>query len=221
MNTSFRPLCLIALVLLFVGTLEAQQTGEIRGKISEEKGEALAGVAVAARSPNLQGVRSAVSDEKGFFRLPLLPVGVYSLTFELAGFEKTTLEAQDVHLGFTAGISVVLKPAVLNQEITVTSPSPLIDATKSDTSYRLKGEELTRIPTQARSIADIVGYTPGVTGARVNTITGGAANSGFSMWQAETGLPSFRGEGDAGNNWLIDGLSTKRSKSSPTAFLPS
>lgn len=210
MNAIFRTTYLVALVILFAGMLGAQQTGEIRGKITEEKGEALPGVAVTAKSPNLQGLRTAISDKNGFFRLPLLPVGIYSLNFDLPGFEKLTLEGQEVHLGFTASLSVILKIATLKEEVIVTAPNPLIDITKADTSYRLKGDELARIPTQARTIAELVGYTPGVTGVRVNTITGGASSQGSATFvQAETGLPSFRGEGDAGNNWLVDGLSMK------------
>jgi len=179
----------VAIVLAFFGSLDAQQTGEIRGKFTDQENEVLHGVAITAKSPNLQGLRSAVSDKNGFFRLPLLPVGTYSLSFELPGFEKMTLEGQEVHLGFTASLSVILKIAALKEEVTVTAPNPLIDKTKTDTSYRLKGEDLARIPTQARTIAEVVDLTPGVTGVRTDTVTG-----------TETGLPSFRGEGDAGNN---------------------
>jgi hypothetical protein len=186
------------LIIPLFSSLSAQQTGEIRGKITEEKGEALPGVAVTAKSPNLQGLRTAVSDKNGFFRLPLLPVGTYSLTFDLPGFEKLTLEGQDVHLGFTASLSIILKISTISQEITVTAPNPMIDKVNADNSYRLMGDALARIPTQARTIAEVVGFTPGVTGVRVDTQTG-----------KDTGLPSFRGEGNAGNNWLIDGLSIK------------
>jgi len=186
------------ILMLLFGTLTAQQTGEIRGKITEEKGEVLPGVAITARSPSLQGLRTTVSDKNGFFRLPLLPIGTYSLTFELPGFEKMTLEGQDVHLGFTASLSVILKLAALKENVTVIAPNPMIDKVSADDSYRLKGDDLARIPTQARTIAEVVGFTPGVTGVRVDTQTGKG-----------TGLPSFRGEGNAGNNWFIDGLSIK------------
>jgi hypothetical protein len=195
----------LVLILLLCGALGAQQTGEIRGRIIEEKGEALPGVAVTARSPNLQGLRTAVSDRKGYFRLPLLPVGTYSLTFELPGFEKLTLTGNEIRLGLTGSLSIVLKPVAVKEEVTVTAENPLIDKTKADTSYRLNSGDLALVPTQARTIAEIVDLTPGVTGVRVNTISGGA-NSSLGT---ETGLPSFRGEGDAGNNWLVDGLSTK------------
>jgi len=193
------------LILLLFGTLMAQQTGEIRGKITEERGEALPGVAITARSPNLQGLRTALSDRSGYFRLPLLPVGTYSLTFELSGFEKLTMTGNEVRLGFTASLSVVLRPAAVMEEVTVTAPNPMIDKIKADTSYRLDSGDLALVPTQARTIAEIVDLTPGVTGVRANSVSGGA-NSSLGT---ETGLPSFRGEGDAGNNWLVDGLSTK------------
>jgi len=193
------------LILLF-GTLTAQQTGEIRGKITEGKGEALPGVAIVARSPNLQGLRTAVTDRSGGFRLPLLPVGTYSLTFKLPGFEKLTMTGNEVRLGFTTSLSVVLEPTAVRAEVTVVAPNPPIDKTKTDTSYRLNSGDLALVPTQARTIAEIVDLTPGVTGVRVNTVSGGANSA---VGGTETGLPSFRGEGDAGNNWLVDGLSTR------------
>ncbi len=206
MKMLFKTLCCWAFVFLTIAPLSAQQTGEIRGKIMEEKGEVLPGVAITAKSPSLQGLRTAVSDKEGNFRLPLLPVGSYTLIFELPGFEKLTMVEQTVRLGFTVDLTVNLKQARIAEEITVKAAVPFIDKTKSDNSYRLNSDDLALIPTQARTIAEVVGMTPGVTGSRVNTISGGA-NSPYLG--TETGLPSFRGEGDGGNNWLVDGLSTK------------
>jgi hypothetical protein len=193
-----KVLCACVFGFLLCGFLQGQQTGEIRGKITDQQGEALPGVAITARSPSLQGTRAALSDQTGAFRLPLLPVGKYSLTFELPGFEKLTLTDADVHLGFTSTFSIVLKVAAISEEVTVVAENPLIDKVNADNSYRLKGDDLARVPSQARTIEEVVAFTPGVTGVRDSTVTG-----------TGTGLPSFRGEGDAGNNWLIDGLSTK------------
>jgi hypothetical protein len=175
-----------------------QQTGEIRGKLTDEQGQALPGVSITVSSPKLQGVRTSLSDEEGNFRLPLLPVGTYSLTYELPGFEKLTTLNNEIHLGFTLSVSAVLKMAAVSKEVTVTAENPLIDKVNADNSYRLKGDDLARVPSQARTIEEVVSFTPGVTGVRDSTVTG-----------TGTGLPSFRGEGDAGNNWLIDGLSMR------------
>lgn len=186
------------LILLLATPLAADQTGDVRGVVADESGAPIPGVVVTARSPSLQGRRSAVSDVRGSFRLPLLPVGTYALTFGLQGFEPLTRTGNDVRLGATTGVAVMLKLAAVNEAVTVTADNPLVDATRTDTSYRLRGAELARVPAQGRTIAEVVGFTPGVTGVRVDTVTG-----------KDSGLPSFRGEGDAGNNWLVDGLSTK------------
>jgi hypothetical protein len=189
---------LLVLSCVFCISAFAQQTGEIRGKVTDDRGEALPGVAITARSPSLQGIRNAVTNTDGNFRLPLLPVGPYSLTYELDGFEKLTTLNNEVRLGFTLSVSVILKMAAVSEEVTVTAENPLIDKINADNSYRLKGDDLARVPSQARTIEEIVSFTPGVTGVRDSTVNG-----------TGTGLPSFRGEGDAGNNWYIDGLSTK------------
>ena len=206
MKISLRATVAFLILLLLCGILTAQQTGEIRGKVTEEKGEALPGIGITARSPSLQGLRTAISDRNGGFRLPLLPVGIYSLTFELPGFEKLTMTGNEIRLGFTTSLSVILKPTTVSEEVTVIAPNPPIDKTKADTSYRLNSADLALVPTQARTIAEIIALTPGVTGVRTNTVTGGGVSAAGG---AETGLPSIRGQGDAGNNWLVDGLSTK------------
>lgn len=198
MSTLFKRAFSFAVCLFFISSLFAIQTGEIKGKVTDEEGVRLPGVSITARSPSLQGIRTAVADGNGNFRFPLLPIGEYSLTFELSGFEKITQTGYDVHLGFTVSIEVVLKIATVSEEIVVIAETPLIDKTKTDTSYRMNAEDLARAPVQGRTIQEIVSYTPGVTGVRADTVDG-----------TGTGSPSFRGEGEEGNNWLVDGLSAR------------
>ncbi|TFH55293.1 MAG: hypothetical protein E4G90_12070, partial [Gemmatimonadales bacterium] len=88
--------------------------------------------------------------------------------------------------------------SAISLDVSVTADNPIIDKLNADNSFRLKGDDLDRVPSQARTIEEIVSFTPGVTGVRDSTVTG-----------TGTGLPSFRGEGDAGNNWFVDGLSMK------------
>jgi Carboxypeptidase regulatory-like domain/TonB-dependent Receptor Plug Domain len=197
MRILLRVFCSFVLALLVAVPASADQTGEIRGNILNVAGGAVPGVVVTATGPGLQGYRTAVSDAHGAFRLPLLPVGTYELAFESPGFDRLTKAGNDVRLGQTTTMPVTMKLPGVTALVNVTSESPLVDVTRADTSYSLRGEELARVPAQSRTIAEVVGFTPGVTGVRVNTVTG-----------SETGLPSFRGEGGAGNSWLVDGLST-------------
>ncbi|MFW6160075.1 MAG: TonB-dependent receptor [Acidobacteriota bacterium] len=199
MNKSFLiNLCSLFLLILFTfSSLPAIETGEIKGKVQSDTGEPLAGVLITVRGPNLQGFRETVSRENGSFSFPLLPVGTYKLSFRLKGFSPVIQEEVVVLLGQVTNLTVIMKVAEISEEIIIQAPSPLIDKTSTDTSFHLSSTELNKLPVSNRSIVDIIKLAPGVTGVRVNTRRG----------LSEEGQPSFRGEGEEGNNWVVDGLS--------------
>ena len=78
----------IAALVLSSSFAFAQTTGEIIGRVADEQGGGLPGVTVEARSAALQGVRAAISDATGTFRLVQLPPGAYKVTAVLAGFTR-------------------------------------------------------------------------------------------------------------------------------------
>jgi hypothetical protein len=185
------------LFLLLTSDSLAIETGEIKGKVLDENGAGLPGVEIRVVSPSLQGTRIILSSKDGDFHFALLPVGTYTLIFKLEGFNPVTQENVIVHLGQVTSLSVTMKLSEIKKEIVVTAEPPLIDKTSSDTSYHLTSADLEKIPAQNRTVVDVVKFTPGVTGVRVNTRRGIASE----------GQPSFRGEGEEGNNWIVDGLS--------------
>ena len=188
----------LAAVLCAAGLALAIETGEIKGKVVDDTGAGLPGVEIAITGRALQGARTALSTRDGDFHLPLLPVGAYTLTFKLPGFATVKQEGVIVRLGMTTSLKLVLTPAAIAREIVVTAETPLIDRTSTDTSYRLSAADLERIPAQNRTIVDVVKLAPGVTGVRMDTRRGTAAE----------GQPSIRGEGEEGNTWIVDGLAT-------------
>lgn len=196
MSKFFKLTITLAVCFFLVNSLFAIETGKIVGKVTDDEGMPLPGITVTARSPALQGTRTVITGEDGSFRLALLPIGTYELTYELQGFATRVEKGYFVRLGMTLSIQVVMTLATVEEEITVVAESPLIDKTQTDTSYRMSAQDLARAPIQGRTIQEIVAYTPGVTGVRADTLDGSG-----------DGLPSFRGEGEEGNNWLVDGLS--------------
>ena len=191
-------LFLIALLLLFFGQMQAKETGEIQGRVQDENGLGLPGVEIQISSPSLQGQRTVLSSKNGDFHFPLLPVGNYSLFLKLEGFASLIQENITVRLGMVTSLTMTMRLSEIKKEIIVTAPTPLIDKTSTDTSYHLTSDDLEKLPAQIRSVVDAVKFTPGVTGVRVNTRRG----------LAQEGQPSFRGEGEEGNTWIIDGLSS-------------
>ncbi len=183
-------------VLFCWATAFATETGEIKGIAADEYGEGLTGVKITAKSPHLQGSRQVISTNNGQFTLPLLPVGTYTLTFECEGFNPVVQENVVVRLGGVTDVKVTMQAANIQEEVVVTASPPLIDKTSTDTSYHFTDEDLEKIPVQSRNIVDVSKFAPGVTGVRVNTRRGVSTQ----------GQPSFRGEGEEGNTWIVDGL---------------
>jgi hypothetical protein len=110
---------LLALLYLCGGRARAQSTaGTIRGHVSDAQGLALPGVTVSVTSPNLQGVRTAVTAENGDYVLTLLPSGTYTVTFELSGFQRVT---RNVGLAPTQDLplAIELGPASVTEEVNV------------------------------------------------------------------------------------------------------
>jgi hypothetical protein len=187
----------LAVLLLSAGLAAAMiETGEIKGRVRDDRGAALPGVEIRASGPALQGVRAVVSAADGDFHFPLLPVGTYTLTLKLQGFTTVRQEGVIVRLGQTTTLDTTMPLATIEREIVVTAETPLIDKTSADTSYSLNAADLAEVPAQNRTVLDAVKLAPGVTGVRANTRKGTAAD----------GQPSLRGEGEEGNAWILDGL---------------
>jgi len=150
---------------LFLGTVmlavlaTAQTTGRITGKITDESGAVLPGVTVEARSPSFQGVRTAVSDGAGLYRLTLLPPGAYDVTFALQGFGTETRTPVTVSLGKEVALEIILKPAV-SEQITVSGEAPVVEVTSTSLGATMSTRAIVSLPT-GRNYASIAQVAPG------------------------------------------------------------
>ncbi|MGE0866028.1 MAG: carboxypeptidase-like regulatory domain-containing protein, partial [Vicinamibacterales bacterium] len=124
----------------------ASSTGTIQGRVTDAQGAVLPGVTVTATSPSMPGVQTAVTSETGNYRFPAIPPGTYTLTFELAGFNSLKREGVEIRLGFTGSVNVELALATLQETVTVSGSSPIIDTTSTRTVQNFKLTELQSIP---------------------------------------------------------------------------
>jgi len=145
----------------------ASSTGTIQGRISDAQGAVLPGVTVTATSPSALGAQTTVSSETGNYRFPAIPPGVYTLTFELTGFNTVKREGIQIALGFTANVNVELQLAALQETVTVSGQSPIIDTTATRVVQNFKLEQLQALP-NGRDMWSLLGVTPGVTMARID-----------------------------------------------------
>src|SRR6186713_1536306 len=115
----------------------ASSTGSISGEVKDAQGGVLPGVTVIATSPAQIGQLTAVTNEAGIYRFPAVPPGEYRLAYELAGFQSSVRDGLRVTLGANTQVNLVLNVATLQESVTVSGASPVIDtsATRVQTNY--------------------------------------------------------------------------------------
>ncbi len=139
----------------------ASSTGTIQGRVSDAQGAVLPGVTVTATSPSALGAQTTITSETGNYRFPALPPGSYAVTYELAGFNTLKREGIQITLGFTANVNVELALATLQETVTVSGESPVIDTTATRIQQNFKMEQLQSLP-NARDMWALLAVTPGV-----------------------------------------------------------
>jgi hypothetical protein len=168
----FTILGAIAVVLLVASTAFAQGggasvTGTIQGRVTDASGAVLPSVTVTASSPAMIGTQTQVTNENGAYRFAAVPPGIYALTYELSGFNTARREAVQVALGFTATLNVELALASLQETLTITGDSPVIDTSATSVQQNFKLEQLNSIP-NGRDMWALLAATPGVVMGRID-----------------------------------------------------
>ena len=164
-------------VLLLAGLLSAQQTtAKIFGTVQLEDGSLVPGVSVIATSPKLVGKATAVTDENGTFKLFNLTPGSYKLVFTLDGFQTVVRENIPLVAEQTASLKIEMKLGNLNEVITITGQTPLIDVKSTAKGMTLTKEIFQTLP-KGRDFSTLVTAVPGVYN---EPMTGGLSVDGAS-----------------------------------------
>jgi hypothetical protein len=130
------------------GATQASITGVVR----DGSGAVLPGVAVEASSAALiERVRTGVSDGTGRFRIVSLPPGTYDVTFTLPGFMTVKRERVELSGLFTAAIDVEMSLGQVEETVTVTGESPIVDVQNTQSQQVINAEVLSSIPPTVRS----------------------------------------------------------------------
>ena len=160
-------------------------TGSLNGRVVDASGAVLPGVTVTAKSPALQGARTTVTNEEGAYRLPGVPPGVYALQYELGGFGVVIREGINVGVGFTATINVDMAMASLQESVTVSGASPVVDVTSTKTATIFEARQLEALP-NARDFWSIMAQTPSMQVQRVD-VGGSSAGTqtGYSAYDTK------------------------------------
>lgn len=136
--------------------------GTIAGVVRDESGGVLPGVTVEVSSPALiEKVRTTVTDVDGSYRISELRPGQYAVVFTLPGFATLRREGIELTSNFTATINAELKVSALEETITVSAQTPLIDTSSATQQVTITRDVLSAVPT-SQSALGIASLMPSV-----------------------------------------------------------
>ena len=125
----------------------AQVLGTVAGTVKDPSGGVLPGVTVEVSSPALiEKVRSSVTDGSGQYRIINLPPGNYTVTFSLTGFSTVRREGVEVSPNFTSNVDGELRVGAVQETITVTGESPIVDIQSSAQTRTMTDQAFKELP---------------------------------------------------------------------------
>lgn len=180
---------ILALLVAFVacGSFVSAQTltGTITGKVTDEQGGVLPGVAVTLSGRT--GSQTQVTDAKGEYRFLGLTPGTYSIKSELQGFRPKEQQTVDVGMSKTVEVNMAMSVGGVSETVDVVANAVMIDTSSTATDTNISQELLFSMPLSHNNPAvNILQYTPGV--------ADGSA---------------FGGASDGGNALMLDGVDTR------------
>jgi len=164
-------------------------TGQLQGRVTDQKGQALAGVSLYISSPALLGHRYALTSATGRFAFLGIPPGTYSLSVELPGYKTLIFMSVAVPLGKTINLPLRLEASETEAESARLDPAPMLDVRSAETVTVFNADVLDRAPL-VRDLAEVVKLAPGV------------------VAEPAASLLAFTTHGSIvqGNTFIVDGL---------------
>jgi hypothetical protein len=192
-----RVLVAVALACAVLLPAVARAQSAIAGVVKDTSGAVLPGVTVEAASDVLiEKSRSVVTDGSGQYKIVDLRPGMYVVTFSLPGFSSIKREGVDLPSNFTASINADMRVGSLEESITVSGATPIVDVQTAVHTQTLNREAIDAIPT-GRTIQ---GMGQLIVGVSLNLPDTGGARAMQQTYMSTHGMPN------ANNTIMIDGM---------------
>jgi hypothetical protein len=197
----------LLLSALFLVPVVAFAQGAITGVVKDASGGVLPGVTVEASSPVLiEKVRSVTTDDTGQYRIVDLRPGTYSVTFTLPGFRTVKRDGIQLTGTFVATVSADLPTGGLDETITVTGETPIVDVQSVRVQQTLSDEVIAAIPS-SRNASGLQSLIPGLNVTQAGVAVGGGDSGGINGGMG--GLAgTIHGGNTYGSRTKTDGLNT-------------
>jgi hypothetical protein len=193
-------LCLVIVLCLSLPTLlSAQGTGgRILGRISDPTGAVLSGVKVTATSEATSVAQDTLSNDSGDFVFPNVPVGTYTLSFDLKGFKKAVRHSIALDVNQVITLNMTMQLGGNEEVVDVTAEAPLVDTTSTQLGAVVNNRSVNELPLNARDTYQFLQLQPGVQSQL-------GSSGGTFYGSSDAGAVSVNGGRSRANNFSVNG----------------
>jgi hypothetical protein len=204
---------LVALLVMLTASAMCfgqETTGTIQGTIKDASGALLPGAKVTVTTPTLVGLKTVITDSKGYYHIENLPPGDYVITVQAKGFSTLKREGLTLQVGHTPTLDLVVAVGAADTVVDVTSQTPAIDVTSVTTQDNITQDIANFVP-RGTSFQSVIQFAPAASNEPLmgNTMTNGTGST--SPGNGSNGSTfgySIAGGADSENSYLVEGQET-------------
>lgn len=200
-----RAVVTVVLLLCAARAYAQFDTGRIAGLVRDESSAPIPGASVTVENEGNRDQRTAVSDSTGFYAVPDLPVGSYTLTVELSGFKRFVKTGIKLSAASQLGVDVQLEVGRLEETVEVKASAATVQTETAQVARTVDSRQIQQLTLNGRNPVFLALLKPGVRGGLMST---------FAPDSVTNGSFSINGARDDEYVVMVDGAIATRTRSS-------
>ncbi|HUK92356.1 MAG TPA: carboxypeptidase regulatory-like domain-containing protein, partial [Blastocatellia bacterium] len=204
-------------------------TGSVSGVVKDSSGALVTGASVVATNTQTGIKTQTRTDDKGFYSLPVLPVGNYLVEVQAQGFKAFKQTGVVVDANAALRIDVTLELGQVTEEVTVKSEAAHVETQNTQMGEVITAQKIESVPLNGRSYTDLLSLQPGVvpsaySAAGSNTGSIGTGTPGLDdrapSGNLNAGNQSVNGQRETSNGFMVNGANVEEGKNNGAAIVP-
>jgi hypothetical protein len=216
--------CAAFLLAIQPAILGAATTGSISGTVKDPSGAVIPGATVTATNAATNVQTKTVSDDKGFYSFPSLPVGRYNVKVEEEGFGTQSRNNLEVDANGALMEDLTLEMAEKVEEVTVLENAAQVETASSQMGEVVTGTQMTSVALNGRSFTDLLALQPGIipmsTQLPDSIVMAGASVAIAPSGDLNPGNQSISGQREDANGFMVNGGDVKELMNGGTTIVP-
>jgi hypothetical protein len=221
------PIWFCWIVIIFGGIAAVSQTitGSVRGTVTDPNGALVVGAHVTATNVDTGVASTTVVDRSGLYTFQFLTIGNYTITATASGFDTASVGPLRLQIDEIAKVDLGLRIGSASTTVNIASTtSPLLNTENATLGTSISSYTLEAMPLNSLNVIISTLFTPGAVSpatASMGGLMGGYRDVNTSNDIAASGVPSFNGNRQQGNNFILDGVEINETITNTLGYNPS